>query len=110
MRLRDFLDDTSPNKRQQWLERLLEDPQYAHQYVKHFTNIWRALLVSQTNNQQVQFLLPSFEAWLHHHVQANTPYDELIREPSTAPIRYGAAFGTGPQPSRAVGAGVLSSE
>jgi hypothetical protein len=84
--VRDFLDDTSPNKRQHAIERLLEDPQYAHQYIKHFTNVWRALLVGQTNNQQVQFLLPSFEAWLRHHVQVNTPYDELVRELLTAPI------------------------
>jgi hypothetical protein len=87
--VRDFLDETSPHKRQQVVERLLEDPYYARQYINHFTNVWRALLVSQTNNQQVQFLLPSFEAWLRHHVQANTPYDELIRQLLTAPVDLG---------------------
>src|SRR5437879_4155512 len=51
--VRDFLNETTPDKRQRLIERLLEDPDASHQYVNHFTNVWRALLVAQTNNQQV---------------------------------------------------------
>jgi hypothetical protein len=86
--VRDFLDDTAPNKRQRAVERLLEDPDYAHQYVNHFTNVWRALLITQTNNQQVQFLLPSFEAWLRQCVADNMPYDVLVRKLLTAPVNF----------------------
>ena len=88
--VRDFLDDTAADKRRRAVERLLEDPDYAHQYINHFTNVWRALLVTQTNNQQVQFLLPSFEAWLRQHVRANTPYDEMVRKLLTARITFTA--------------------
>src|SRR5262249_29655820 len=73
LEVRDFLEDPTADKRQRVVERLLEDPDYAHYYVNHFTNVWRALLVAQTNNQQVQFLLPSFEAWLRQRVRSNTP-------------------------------------
>src|SRR5437870_11242495 len=88
--VRDFLDDPAPDKRQRAIERLLENPDYSHQYVNHFTNVWRALLVTQTNNQQVQFLLPSFEAWLRQRVRSNTPYDVLVRELLTASVGFTA--------------------
>jgi hypothetical protein len=88
--VRDFLDETSPDKRRRAVERFLEDPDYTHQYVNHFTNVWRALLVPQTNNQQVQVLLPGFESWLRQRIRANTPYDVLIRELLTAPVSFTA--------------------
>jgi hypothetical protein len=88
--VREFLDDDATDKRQRVVQRLLEDPDYVHHYVNHFTNVWRALLVAQTNNQQVQFLLPSFEAWLRQRVRANTPYDVLVRELLTASVGFAA--------------------
>jgi hypothetical protein len=88
--VRGFLDETAPDKRQRAVDRLLENPDYSHQYVNNFTNVWRALLVAQTNNQQVQFLIPSFEAWLRQHVRANTPYDELVRKLLTASVSFSA--------------------
>jgi hypothetical protein len=86
--VRDFLEETAPNKRQMAVERLLEDPDYTHQYVNHFTNVWRGLLVAQTNNQQVQVMLPSFEAWLRKRVRANIPYDVLVRELLTESVNF----------------------
>jgi hypothetical protein len=87
---RDFLDDTTPDKRHRLVDRLLDDPDYAYQYVNHFTAVWRALLLAQTNNQQVQFFLPRFEAWLRDRVRSNTPYDVLVRELLTAPVSFAA--------------------
>jgi hypothetical protein len=46
--------------------------------------------VTQTNNQQVQFLVPSFEAWLRQHVRANTPYDVLVFKLLTASVTFSA--------------------
>src|SRR5438445_5875338 len=88
--VRDFLNEAAPDKRQRAIERLLENPDYSHQYVNHFTNVWRALLVTQTNNQQVQFLVPSFEAWLRQRVRANMPYDTLVRKLLTASVSFSA--------------------
>jgi hypothetical protein len=90
LEVREFLDDKAADKRQRVIERLLEDPDYVHYYVNHFTNLWRALLVTQTNNQQVQLLLPSFEAWLRQRVRLNTPYDVLVRELLTASVSFAA--------------------
>jgi hypothetical protein len=82
MDVRDFLDDPNPNKRQELVDRLLESPNY----VSHFTNVWRALLLPQVNNQQVQFLIPSLEAWLHPRIKENVPYDKMVREILTASV------------------------
>jgi hypothetical protein len=86
--VRDFLDETAPDKRRRLVDRLLDDPDYAHYYVNHFTTVWRAALVPPSNNQQVQFLLPSFEAWLRQRVKKNIPYDVLVRELLTAPVSF----------------------
>jgi len=50
---RDFLDDDRPDKRRLWVDRILradpDDPSYKEAYVNHFTNVWRAWLLAQTN-------------------------------------------------------------
>lgn len=88
--VREFLDDAAPDKRQRAIARLLDDPDYAHLYVNHFTDVWRSLLIAPSNNQQVQLLLPGFEAWLRQRVRANTPFDTLVRDLLTAPVNFTA--------------------
>jgi hypothetical protein len=78
--IRDFLDDTTPDKRKRLVELLLEHPGY----VNHFANVWRDLLLPQVNNPEVQRLIPSFEDWLRPRIRDNVHYDELIRELLTA--------------------------
>jgi hypothetical protein len=80
--VRDFLADPAPDKRQRLVERLLESPYY----VTQFTNFWRALLLPQSGNQQVQFLVPSFEAWVRLQVRDGVPYDRMVRELLTTPV------------------------
>lgn len=88
--VRDFLDDSAPDKRHRLVDRFLDDLDHAYQYVNHFTTVWRSLLLVQTNNQQVQFLLPRFEAWLRDRVRTNMPYDVMVRELLTAPVNFTA--------------------
>jgi hypothetical protein len=71
-----FLDDKSPDKRRTLVDRLLRGPHY----VNHFTNVWRALLLPQNNNEQVQFLAATMESWLRPRLQENKPYDQMVRE------------------------------
>ncbi|HMC65846.1 MAG TPA: DUF1549 and DUF1553 domain-containing protein, partial [Gemmataceae bacterium] len=78
----EFLDDKLPNKRQRLIERLLKSPHY----INHFTNVWRAQMLPQANNQQFQFLAVGFETWLRQRLRENVPYDELVREILTAPV------------------------
>lgn len=79
-----FLDDKAPQKREREVERLLEEE--SHFYVNHFTNIWRTLLVPQSNNQQFQFVANTLDVWLRKKLRDNTPYDQVVRELMTTPV------------------------
>ncbi len=88
--LRAFLDDPSPTKRRQVVERLLESPGY----VNHFAATFRTFMLPADNNMQVQFLAPQFEGWLRRHFRENTPYDKMVREL----LLFGNAQAGGRQP------------
>jgi hypothetical protein len=96
--VRDFLDDDRPDKRRLWVERILrtdpDDPSYRDAYVEHFTNVWRAWLLSHTD-QQAQFQQPALEAWLRHRLRANVGYDRLVRELLTQPVGGNQGPGAG---------------
>jgi hypothetical protein len=81
----DFLDptNTTPDKRTALINKLLDE---SPGYVNHFANVWRALLLPQSNNQQAQFSQATFESWLRLSLQMNTPYDQLVREILTTPL------------------------
>jgi hypothetical protein len=85
----DFLQNPAPNKRARliWssnpLDKSLLD---SASYVNHFTNVWRALLLPPSNNQQVQVSLGDFEIWLRDRVRSNKPYDQLVLELLTTPL------------------------
>jgi hypothetical protein len=81
MRVRDFLDDPAPDKRQRLVESLFSEPAY----VNHFTNFWRGLLIPPNNNQQARVALGPFEQWLRDRVRENMPYNQFVRELLTAP-------------------------
>jgi hypothetical protein len=74
--VRQFLADTRTDKRQRLIEDLLANPRH----VNHFTNVWRALLLPEANNQQVQFFVPSFNAWIRQKIRQDVPYDQMVRE------------------------------
>src|SRR5262249_28627339 len=79
-----FLEDKSRDKRQQLVARLLKSPHY----INHFTNVWRAQMLPETNNPQLRFLVQDFETWLRQRLRENTRYDELVREMLTAPVTF----------------------
>jgi hypothetical protein len=81
----EFLADNSPDKRLRVVEQLLEGPHY----VRHFSYVWRALLLPQNNNQLAQALAPQMEAWLRKCFQENRPYDQMVRELITTPVAFG---------------------
>jgi hypothetical protein len=80
--IRDFLDDTRPEKRAIWVERILQsaldDPSYRDAYSNHFATVWRSWLLGQPNQlastQQV-----ALERWLKKHLKANAGYDLMVR-------------------------------
>lgn len=88
----EFLEDKDPNKRAKLVDRLLDSAGY----VAHFTNVWRAQMVPQANNNfQLQFLVPQFENWLKKQLRDNTGYDAMVREILTQPVVGGGGRGFG---------------
>jgi hypothetical protein len=87
--VRDFLDDKSPDKRRQVVERLLGNAGY----VRNFTAMWRILLVPPANNREAQFLGPQLDPWLRKRIRDNVPYDQMVRDLLTSPV----AFNRNPQ-------------
>jgi hypothetical protein len=90
--VRDFLDNTDPNKRSKLIDDLLfGKPDETGKrngsagYVAHFGNIWRREWLPQSmSNPQFQFFGPQFESWMRKQLQNNTPYDRIVRDIVTA--------------------------
>ncbi len=81
--VREFLADTAPNKRRRLVDRLLEHPGY----INHFAHTWRMLMIPEADSdQQVRFIVPSFETWLRDKFIDNAKYDEIARELITCQI------------------------
>lgn len=81
--LREFLEDTSPSKRTDVVDSLLDSPAF----VRNFTTVWRNALIPQANSQlQFRGLIPGFEAWLWERLSRDEPYDEIVREIITAEL------------------------
>jgi hypothetical protein len=83
MEARDFLDDRSPDKRRRLVDKLLN----SSRYVTHFTSVWRALLVPETNANVFagQFRI-GIEGWLRAGLTKDTPYDEMVRDLISTPL------------------------
>jgi hypothetical protein len=73
---RDFLDDDAPDKRPQLVDTLLAKPDFA----RHFTNVWRALLLPNRGDEDARFPRTDFEEWLLDCFQQNAGYDRMVRE------------------------------
>jgi hypothetical protein len=78
---RDFLDDPDPDKRRKLVERLLNRATYSAHLARTLRDL---MLPGANNNQQTQFLVPQFEAWLRLRLANNTTYDKLVSELLTA--------------------------
>jgi hypothetical protein len=72
---RDFIENRTPDKTAKLIDLLLESDRHA----VHFANVWRAWLLPEGNDDQVQYLVPGFEAWLRDQLRGNVPYDRMVR-------------------------------
>lgn len=87
----EFLADRSPEKRRKLIDRLLDDPRYAH----HFANVWRAELAPEiASDRGASVFQAGFEAWLRDQLGANVPYDRMVRELLTVPLSTDIADAT----------------
>lgn len=73
---RQFLDDDDPEKRDRWIDTLLQTPDYAD----YFANKWTSLLKNRRDDASDITSNFAFHAWIRDSLLANTPYDQLVRE------------------------------
>ncbi len=77
--VRAFLADASPKKRDALIERLLARPEF----VDYWSYKWSDLLL--VNGAKLpQPAMWSYYQWIRGHVEANTPWDEFVRQLVTA--------------------------
>jgi len=78
-RVRDFLADSSADKRSQLVEELLEDPDWAD----HWANKWRDLIVPNTQRVGVKpvYLL---DKWIRRQLRSDSRWDHFVTELLTA--------------------------
>jgi len=79
----EYLNDTSPDKRERLIDRLLNRPEYA----SYFTLKWADILQNRgagyaTSKQRAGTTL--FASWIRDSVESNKPYDQLVSEILTA--------------------------
>ncbi len=75
-----FLEDTSPNKREALVQRLLNSTAYA----EYFANKWSAILRNKRRADVDKGATFGFHDWIRHSFHNNKPYDQFVREIITA--------------------------
>ena len=85
--VRDFLADTSPDKRDQVIEALLS----RSEFVDYWTYKWSDILLLNGTLLRPD-AVKAYYQWIHEHVAANTPWDQFTREVVTA---QGSSFENG---------------
>lgn len=81
--VREFLADTSPDKRQRMIRHLLAHPRHAI----HQANLWRAELLPEANSdRQAALLQKGFENYLTDQFRQRVRYDQLVRQLITVPL------------------------
>lgn len=73
---RDFLASKEPDKRDRFIETLLNSPDYAD----YFANKWTSLLKNQRSDKADITANFAFHAWMRDNLLANTPYDQIVRQ------------------------------
>lgn len=71
-----FLADTGSDKRDRWIDSLLQGPDYAD----FFANKWAAVLKNRRDTAGDLGANFAFHAWIRDSLLANKPYDQFVRE------------------------------
>lgn len=86
---RDFLADKAPDKRAKLVNRLIDSGGHA----RHMATYWRRAWVPQADAEFAR-VADDFEAWVSVRVQENAPYDRMVRELLTTPVRAAGTLPT----------------
>lgn len=86
---RTFLSDTSADKHEKLIDKLLGSGGHS----RHAATFWRRIWIPQADTPRFARLADGFEEWLAAKASENTPYDALARELLVAPTRPGRMRG-----------------
>ena len=84
-RVREFLADRDPRKRDQLIETLLDSPQYVDYWSFLFADLFRVSYTTVTSFKEVK----AYDDWVRNGILQNKPYDRMARE-RIAAQGYGA--------------------
>ncbi|OUX51261.1 MAG: hypothetical protein CBE43_04555 [Rhodopirellula sp. TMED283] len=76
----EFQKDTSPNKREQVIDRLLASEDHA----EFFAGKWNTILRNRRTGGALRFANVAFHQWIKEGITENKPYDQFVREIITA--------------------------
>jgi len=71
-----FIADKNVDKRDKWIDRLLDSAEYAD----YFANKWSALLRNKRTDAKQARTTYAFHGWIRDNLMANKPYDRFVRE------------------------------
>lgn len=74
--IREFQAMSGDDRLERWTLKLLDDRRFADYFSERFTRAF----VGVAQGQFIVFRRDRFKAWLSEQIQANTPYDELVRK------------------------------
>ena len=85
-----FENDAAPDAYEKWAERLLNDPRHGERWARHWMDIWRYSdwwgLGDQLRNSQKHIW--HWRDWIVESLNADTPYDEMVRQMLAADELY----------------------
>ena len=71
-----FVNSTDPDKRDRWIDELLNGGDYAD----FFANKWSAILRNKRRNANYTRGTFAFHSWIRHSLYINRPYDEFVTD------------------------------
>jgi hypothetical protein len=74
--VQEFLEDSSPDRREKLVDRLLAH----HDHATHLAAIWRGILLPDGVDLSRLGGAVKFDEWLAERFAASTPYDQIVRE------------------------------
>lgn len=76
-----FVDSTSPNKRKDLVEKMLNSSEYSYYFAAKWADILRVKRGGQAENMKGTF---AFHGWIRDAIKFDMPYDQFAREILTA--------------------------
>ena len=79
-KVKSFLADQDPNKRDKVIDALLETPEYSYFFANRWADILRVKRGNQNNNPGRAFATFAFHGWIRESIAQDKPYDQFARD------------------------------